>query len=94
MLYTLPCCTALYVNYTSVKLGREFPGDPVVRMLSFQCERVGSIPGPELDPMPCGQKKNPQNINRNNIETNSLKTLKIIHLEKILKKKMVRIDNY
>ena len=44
MLYTLPHCTVLCQLYLSKTRKKEFPGDPVVRMLSSNVGSVGLIP--------------------------------------------------
>ena len=61
MLYTLPRCTVLYVNYTSVKLGRR--NSLAIQWLEcclpMQGGWVRSLVWELRSHMPCGQKKNP-----------------------------------
>lgn len=71
---------------------------------SFQCQAVSSIPGWELGPtclvakiprhrthVPCSQ--NTKAENRSSVMANSIKTLKIIYIKKILKKKPPQTKN-
>jgi len=68
----------------------DFHGGPVVKTLPSVAGVAGSIPG--LGAMiPGGSRPKNQNINRNNIVTNSIKTLKLVHTKKeILKKKRLK----
>ena len=63
---------------------RGFPGDPMVKTSPFNVGGVGSMPGWEAKiPHPWWPKKQ----NRSNIVTNSIKTLKMVCIKKILKEK-------
>ena len=62
---------------------RDFPGSPVVKTVPSNAGGVGSIPGWGAKILHVLQ---PKNQNRSNIVTNSIKTLKMIHIKKILKK--------
>ena len=62
---------------------RDFPGDPVVKTSPSNAGGEGSIPGRELrSHMPQGQKTKTQN--RSNLVTDSVKTLKMVHIKKHL----------
>ena len=61
----------------------DFPGDPAVGTLPSNAEGVGLIPGQRAN-MPLSQKT--KTYNRSNVVTNSIKTLKMVHTKKILKK--------
>ena len=72
--------------FTIRKEDRDFPGGPVIKTLPSNTGDAGSIPG-------CGMKiphsswpKN-QSINRSNIVSDSIKTLKMVHIKKIYFKK-------
>lgn len=58
---------------------RDFPGNPVVKTPHFQCGVAGSVPGQRINILH-EVAKIPKPIT-NNI-TNSIKTLKIIHIKK------------
>lgn len=59
----------------------------VQQLHHLQCKSVGSIPGQELRILHALWPKN-QNINhRSNSATNSVKTLKLVHVKKKKKKK-------
>ena len=62
----------------------HFPGGPVVKTSPSDAGgmRVWSMVGGLRSPIPCGQE---QTWNRNNNLTNSGKTLKKVHIKKILK---------
>ena len=62
----------------------DFPGDPAVGTLPSNAEGVGLIPGQRAK-MPLSQKT--KTYNRSNVVTNWIKTLKMVHTKKILKKK-------
>ena len=65
---------------------REFPGDPEVKTSPSNAEGVGFIPdwGAKIH-MPHGQKtKKKKKKRRNNFVTNSIKTLKMVHIKKNL----------
>ena len=62
---------------------RDFPGDPVVKTSPSNAGGEGSIPGRELrSHMSQGQKTKTQN--RSNLVTDSVKTLKMVHIKKHL----------
>ena len=65
---------------------RDFPGGSVVKTSPCNTEDTGSIPvGETKIPHASGPKN--QNIkNRSNIVTNSIKTLKIVHMKKSFRK--------
>ena len=66
---------------------RDFPGGPVVKTLPSNAGREGLIPGRGAK-IPHALRPKNQNINRSNIVTNSIKTLKkMVHIKKILGKK-------
>ena len=68
-------------------LRRDYPGGPVVKTLPFNVGCAGSIPGRGVKIPHASQSKNPNIKNRSYIVTNSKKTLNMIHIKKILKKK-------
>ena len=60
----------------------EFCGGPVVKTLPYNGEGAGSIPG-QAAKIPHALWPKNQNIkNRSKIVTNSIKTLKIVHMKK------------
>jgi len=62
----------------------DFPGGQVVKTSSFNAGVAGSIPIRELRcHMPSSQ--NTKALNRNNIVTNSIKTLKMVHVKTMFK---------
>ena len=84
----------LYLHLRSVctlrENSRDFPGSPVVKTLPSNVGAVGPISGQGAKiPQSCGQKSKTQH--RNDIVTNSVKTLKMVHIKKkkkeVLKKK-------
>ena len=65
---------------------RDFPGCPMVKILPSKAGGVSLIPGQGAKIPPASQPKD-QNINSSsNIVTNSLKTLKMVHIKKKKKK--------
>ena len=62
-------------------MNRDFPGGPVVKTLSSNAGGEGSIPGRGAKIPRASPPKN-----RSNIVTNSIKTLKMVHIKKIIKK--------
>ena len=69
---------------------RDFLGGPLVKTLSFSAKGEGSIPGQGAE-IPHGMWPKKQNTNnRSNMSTNSIKTVKMVHIKKIFKKKIVR----
>ena len=69
----------------------DFPGGPVTESLPSSSGDAGSIPGQGAEiPLACCQKKKKKKPKPfNNIITNSMKTVKMVHIKKILKKKMI-----
>ena len=67
----------------SKHMARYFSGRPVVKISPPNAGGVGSIPAPGDKLLYAPQAKTK---NRSNIVTNSIKTLKVIHIQKILKK--------
>ena len=69
----------------NVKHSRDFPGGPVVKTSPSNAGGAGSIPGRGAK-IPHASR--PKNQNRSNTVTNSIKTLKMVHIKKkkILKK--------
>ena len=66
---------------------RDFSGGPVVKTLPSNAGAEGSITGRELrSHMPRGEKTKTQN--RSNLVTDSIKTLKMVHIKKRLLKKV------
>ena len=66
-------------------MGGDFSGDPVVKTLPSNKGGTGSISSGGLrSHMPHSQKTKTQN--RSNIVTNSIKTLKMVHIKKNLQK--------
>ena len=83
------------ILYCKSGIFKELPGCQEVKMFPSNAGRMGSTPVREVRSlMPRGQKKkkkkkNPQKQTRSNIVTNSIKTLKMVHMKKeIFKKKM------
>ena len=64
----------------------DFPGHPVVEISPSSSGSVGSIPGQEAKISHASQPKNPKTSNRSKIVTNSMKTLKMVHIKKKKKK--------
>ena len=63
----------------------DFPGGPVVKTSPSNAGGEGSIHGRELrSHMPRGQKTKTEN--RSNLVTDSIKTLKMVHIKKLKKK--------
>ena len=72
---------------------RDFPGGPVVETSPCNAGSMGSIPGQGGEIPHASQQPSPKkNINnRSNIAANSIKTLKMVHVQKkILKKFFLR----
>ena len=65
----------------------DFPGGPVVKTLPSNAGGVGSIPGQGAKIPHVSWSKNQSIKNRSNIVTNSIKTLKMVHIKKKKKKK-------
>ena len=66
---------------------RDLPGGPVVKTLPFNAGSVGSISGQGVKiPHALGSKK--PNIKQKQFVTNSIKTLKMVHIKK--KKKLLK----
>ena len=63
--------------FTIRKEDRDFPGGPVIKTLPSNTGDAGSIPGCPHSSWP----KN-QSINRSNIVSGSIKTLKMVHIKK------------
>ena len=63
----------------------DFPGGPVVNTSSSNAGDAGSIPGQGAKIPHAFRPQKPKHI-RSNIVTNSIKTLKMVHLKKIFKK--------
>ena len=59
----------------------DFPGGPVVKTSPSAAKGVGSIPGQGAKISHASGPKN-QDVNRSNIVTNSIKTLKMAHIKK------------
>ena len=60
---------------------RDLPGGPVVKTLPFNAGSVGSISGQGVKiPHALGSKK--PNIKQKQFVTNSIKTLKMVHIKK------------
>ena len=66
----------------------DFPGHPVVEISPSSSGSVGSIPGQEAKISHASQLKNPKTSNRSKIVTNSMKTLKMVHIKKKRKKSL------
>ena len=64
---------------------KDFPGCPVVKTLPSNAGCAGSIPGQGAKISHASWSKN-QTKNRSNIVTNSVKTLKLVHIKKFFKK--------
>ena len=69
---------------------QDFPGGPVVKTLPSSAGDAGSIPGWGAKLPHASGSKN-QNIKRSNIVTNSIKTLKMVHIKKKSLKKCIYI---
>ena len=67
------------------KGGGGLPGGPVVKTLSSNARGVGLIPGWSAKIPYTLRPKKP--THRSNIVTNSIKTLKMVHIKKFFKKK-------
>ena len=63
-------------------LSRDFPGGPVVKTSPSNAGSAGSIPGWGAKIPHALQPKNQKTENRSSIVTNSIKTLKMVHIKK------------
>ena len=83
------CQTHRTIQQKSIR--RDFPGDPLVMNLPRNSGGVGLI-GELRSHMPHGQKT--KTYNRSNIVTNSVKTLKMVHIKKSpLKNSICKLKN-
>ena len=71
-----------------VLLYRDFPGSPVIKTLPSNARGAGSIPGRATKIPHASWPKN-QRMKQNNIVTNSVKTLKMVHIGKTFKKRVI-----
>ena len=62
------------------KIFRELPGGPGVKDFASQSRSVGLIPGQGNKTLNALRPKNQQVNNRSNIVTNSIKTVKMVHI--------------
>ena len=58
----------------------DFPGGPEVETLPFNAGSVGSIPGWRAKIPHASRPKKPKHKKRSNTVTNSIKTLKTVHI--------------
>ena len=71
---------------TVINILGEFPGSPVVKTSPPSAGGEGSIPGQGAKiPHALGPKPVPRKKHRSNTVTSSITTLKMVHIEKILK---------
>ena len=70
----------------------DFPGGPVTETLPSSAGDTGSIPGQGVKIPHASLPKKKQNIN--NIVLNSMKTLKMAHIKKVLKKNDTVLWNF
>ena len=75
-----------------VLLYKDFPGSPVIKTLPSNAGCAGSIPGTATKIPHASWPKN-QSMKQNNIVTNSVKTLKMVHIGKTFKKKSNNLCN-
>ena len=68
--------------------GRDFPGGPVVKTLLSSAGGTGSFPGRGAKIPRASQPKNQKHKNGSNIVTNSIKTLKMVHIKEYFKKRL------
>ena len=71
-----------------VLLYRDFPGSPVINTLPSNARGAGSIPG-RATKIPHATWATNQSMKQNNIVTNSVKTLKMVHIGKTFKKRVI-----
>ena len=60
----------------------------MVKILPSSAEDVSSIPGHGTNILHASGPKTKQNIKQGNIVINSIKTLKMVHIKKLIKKHM------
>ena len=75
-------------NEQNIKvLHRDFPGGPVVGTSPSNAERASSLPGGGNKMLHALRPEKTKNKNGSNIVTNSVKTLKMVHIKKTFKEK-------
>ena len=74
-----------------LRLLRHFPGVPVVKTLPSNAGGVGLIPGLGTK-IPNALRPKNQNLKQSNIVTNSIKTLRMVHIQKKKKKILKKND--
>ena len=72
------------------KISWDFPSGPVVQISPCNEGGLGSVPGWGAKTSPLGQ--NTETLNRSNIVTNSIKTLKMVHIKNIKKNTCIYRD--
>ena len=81
-----------HTNYSIKSSYGDFPGSSVVKTSPSNAGGTGLIPGWGAKIPHALQPKNQNIKNKSNIVTNSMKTLKMVHIKKIFKKRAV-IEN-
>ena len=66
--------------------GGDFPDGPVFKTRSSASGGVGLIPGPPANILPHASWSKTKTWDRSHIVTNSIKTFKMVHIKKNLKK--------